>query len=138
MRSDIIVNRERASQLLAFDGLEWGKCKCTDIDVSLDFQGKTFVFVEMKGKGAQLTLGQKLHLQALVKGLRAGGRTAFAVIGHHDTPSTDDDVHVAEAKVWSVYAGGRGWYKPEAGTTVKQFIDIIHEEHTSGLYQTAP
>lgn len=137
MRSDIIANRERASQLLAFDGLQWGKCKCTDIDVSLDFQGKTFVFVELKGKGAQLTMGQRLHLQGLVQGLTAGGKTAFAVVANHDTPDTNHDVHVAEAPVYMYYTGMGRWLKPTNPETVKQFIDKIYEGHVNGIYQAA-
>lgn len=131
MRSKLIRNRERASQLLAFDGMQYGKCRPTDIDLAIDWQGKTFVFVEMKGKGCGLELGQKIHLQHLVNGLRAGGKLAFAIHAHHDTRKTDDDVHVAEALVWSVY-DGKKWHRELTEVTVDEKLAEIHDMHMKG------
>ena len=83
-------NRKRAAQLIDFEGLQWGKLRPTDIDLSIDWQGKTFVFVELKGKWQDLTVGQRIHLESIVKAINAGGKTAFAVLAKHDTDANED------------------------------------------------
>ena len=128
MRSELIRNRARAKQLLAFDGMQYGKCRPTDIDVSLDFQGETFVFVELKGPGAPLTLGQRIHLEALVKGLRAGGKEAVAILAESKAPDPETDVHVAEARVLAMYDGFQ-WVQEEGDIKLDTAIHFIHNEH---------
>jgi hypothetical protein len=127
MQSQLIRNRTKAAQLLAFDGLSWGKCRCTDIDVSLDWQGKTFVFVEIKTEGAPLTAGQKFHLQGLVKAIRAGGKEAYAILATHQTPSTDD-VHVAQCRVDRVF-NGNNWEPQYTNTRLSAILDELYSEH---------
>ena len=127
-QSKLIKNRNRAAQLLAFDDMQYGKCRPTDIDLSIDFQGKYFVFTELKGRGVPLTLGQKIHLTGLVDAIEAGGREAIAILAHHDTPSCDDDVHVAESIVHSVYQGGR-WERIMLKVTLDKFIESLHNHY---------
>ncbi len=83
-------NRKRAAQLLDFKGMTYGKCSPTDLDFSIDFQQKCFVFGEIKGKFQKLSVGQRIHLEGLVKGLRKGGLEAFAVFAKHDTVASED------------------------------------------------
>lgn len=128
MESKVIKNRNRAKQLMAFDDMQYGKCKPTDIDVSIDFQGKSFVFVELKGNGMPLTLGQKIHLQGLVKAIRAGGRQAWAILAHHDTPDCEHDVHVKESVVHSVY-NGKSWATDAQGKQLDDIISAMHAVH---------
>ena len=128
MKSELIGSRDRAKQLLAFDDLNWGKIRPTDIDLSLDFGGKVFVFGELKSGNAGLTTGQRIHLQGLVRGLRKGGLIAYAFRANHNTPDNEHDVHVAEAEVKSVYEGD-GWETPRGSMTVLDFMNDIHERH---------
>jgi len=128
MQSKLIRNRERAAQLLAFDNMKYGKCRPTDIDLAIDWQGRTFAFVELKGKGCPLELGQKLHLQHLVNGLRAGGKVAYAIHAHHDTKNAKHDVMVADALVWSVY-DGKKWNRELSPITVDEKLAEIHDLH---------
>lgn len=132
--SKLIANRDRAKQLLAFDDLCFGKNKNlrpTDIDLSMDWQGRSFVFVELKGGTAPLTMGQKLHLQGLVNGLRAGSKGAVAILANHDTPDTAHDVKCAEARVTQFYDGKAGrWEKPEKPIKLKAFLDQLHKVHS--------
>ena len=128
-QSTIVKNRERAKQILAFDGMQYGKCRPTDIDVAMDWQGKTFVFVELKGAGAPLTLGQKIHLTSLVDAIVAGGRKAYAILAHHDTPNCSHDVHVAESSAHSIYSGGNGWTKLPEGVKLDILINKLHRQH---------
>ena len=128
MQSKLIRNRSRASQLLGFDGMQYGKCRPTDIDVAIDWQGKTFAFVELKGKGKALELGQKIHLQHLVNALRQSGRVAYAIYAHHNTPNASHDVLVADALVWSVYDGAR-WNRELGDVTVDEKLAEIYDMH---------
>jgi hypothetical protein len=127
-QSSIIKNRQRAKQLLAFDGMVYGKCKPTDIDLAIDFQGRSFVFAELKGNRAPLTLGQKIHLQGLVKAIRAGGRLAWAIHAHHNTPSCHHDVSVKDAEVFSVY-DGTSWSTDARGHSLDSVINAMHALH---------
>lgn len=135
-KSEIIVNRKRAQQLLAFDGLEFGRnrnLRPTDIDLSIDWQGRSFVFVELKGPRMPLTTGQKIHLQSLVKAIRAGGKAAVAILAHHDTPDPDHDVMVADSAVALYYDGeGDRWKAPKEPITLKLFMNQLHLKHTKG------
>lgn len=124
VKSELINNRARAKQLLAFDGMQYGKCKPTDIDVSIDFQQKCFVFVELKGGNQRLTQGQKIHLMGLVDAIVAGGREAHAILANHDTMDTSHDVHVAEATAVSVYSGNGSWEE----INVKKSVDTVIQE----------
>jgi len=128
VKSELIGSRDRAKQLLAFDDLSWGKIRPTDIDLSLDFGGKVFIFGELKSGSATLTTGQRLHLQGLVRGLRKGGLIAYAFRANHNTPDNEHDVHVAEAMVQSVYEGD-GWKMPPRRMTVLDFMNDIHDRH---------
>ena len=131
-QSTLINNRDKAKQLLSFDGMQYGLCRPTDVDISMDFQQKCFVFVELKTLGAPLTMGQKIHLQGLVDAIVAGGRKAYAILAHHSTPDCDHDVHCATAEVFSVYTGGRGgWDKVHPKTSLDDYIKTIHENHRS-------
>ena len=126
-QSKLVQNRDRAKQLLAFDGMQYGKCRPTDVDLSVDFQGNMFVFAELKGKGVQLTLGQRIHLTGLVDAITAGGKQAVAILAHHDTPDTEHDVHCAESIVHSAYYGGGGnWERIFGEKTLDKFITEIH------------
>lgn len=127
MKSELITNRARAKQILAFDDMVYGRCRPSDVDCSIDFQGETFAFVELKGAGVGLTLGQKLHLEGLVKGLTAGGKVAYAVLANHDTPDTEHDVRVSAAQVAKVF-DGRMWIGYD-GITVDELLNEIHEAH---------
>ena len=125
--STLVKNRDRAKQLLAFDGMQYGRCRPTDIDLSVDFQGNMFVFAELKGVGVQLTLGQRIHLTGLVDAITAGGKQAVAILAHHDTKDCDHDVHCAESIVHSVYYGGGGnWERIFGEITLDKFITDLH------------
>lgn len=136
MKSEIIKNRERAAQMLAFDGLTYGKSgrlRPTDIDLSIDWQGRSFVFVEVKGNYMPLTPGQQYHLQGLVNGLRKAELSAIAIHVNHDTPDVDHDIFVKDCVVVQFYDGKRrGWVKPSKKTTLEEFMQDLYEKHEAG------
>lgn len=127
MQSKLIRNRDRAAQQLAFDGMKYGLCRPTDMDMSIDFQGKCWVFGEIKGAGTGLTMGQKIHLSGLVKAIRKAGLTAYAFLAHHEVEDTDHDVMVGDCEVFTVFNGST-WTRTSG--TVHELITQIHDEHT--------
>lgn len=128
--SSLIHNRKRAKQLLAFDGLEWKGKKVTDIDMSMDWNGETFVFGEVKGMGQSVGFGQRFHYESLVRGLVDGGRKAVAYIAHHDTPNPSDDVFLHDLYISEYFDSKRGWVTPRQAITVYDFMDRLHRRWT--------
>ena len=127
MQSRLIRNRDKAKQLLAFDGLSWGTSRCTDLDVSLDWGQQTFCFIEIKTEGVPLTVGQRIHLTGLVDGLRKGGKEAYAIVACHVTPTTED-VHVAQCRTDSIYSGNN-WERVDTGEELCVTLDRLYDEH---------
>lgn len=124
--SELITNRNRAKQILAFDGMKFGLCRPTDIDLSMDFGKQSFVFGELKGTGAPLTVGQRIHLEGLVDAITAGGRQATAFVAHHDTLDCESDVLVKDATVTSYYNMGK-WNKCDV--RVNDFINAVYDTY---------
>ena len=121
------TNRDRAKQLIDFRGLQFGKCSPTDIDMSMDWQGKTFVFVEIKGEGKPITLGQKYHLEGLCKGLTRGGKTAWGIVAHHATRA-DEDIVAHECIVDRVF-DGNSWSTDSKGDTLGLLLEELYGLH---------
>lgn len=113
----MIRNKLYMSQIVDFEGMQYGRCRPTDIDLSIDFNRKVFVFVELKFKGTGLTVGQKIHLMALVDAIEAGGKKAYAILAEHETPS-GESIMAGDSLPIMVYSQGR-W---EMAT-----IDTLHE-----------
>ena len=121
-------NRARAAQLIDFQGLAWGKLRPTDIDLSLDWGGKTFVFVEVKGINQALTIGQRIHLEGLVNAIKAGGKTAWAIVAKHSTRATED-IMAADCIVYSMY-DGNSWDDMYTNPTLSDTMNELHTIHT--------
>ena len=130
MKSELIYSRDRAAQLLAFDGMQYGRCRPTDIDMSIDFNGDLFVFCELKVGAKGLTTGQRIHLEGLVNAIIAGGKQAVAILAHHQDWATDTDVHVAEAVVHSMYDGEQ-WVE-EGEIKVDTMIHLLYTHYLTG------
>ena len=130
-------NREHAQQLIDFHGIKHGKCSATDIDMSLDWQGKVFVFVEYKWGNGTLSPGQRYHLENLVNAINAGGKKAIAILATHDTPK-GSDVDAGAGMVAKVYTGRKeGWNRDPAGVTVKTYLDGMYIDFRRGQENAA-
>lgn len=119
-----IRDRKKAAQLLDFADLKWRSCRPTDIDLSVDFKGRAFMFVELKRVGQELTIGQLLHLEGLCKAIAAGGREAIAIFAIHDVWDPEQDVHCAYAEAYSYFdVNENSWVKIDEGVKLKSFMD---------------
>ena len=131
MQSELIYNRDKAKQLLAFDGMQYGLCRPTDIDLSMDYKGNVFVFGELKEGRKMLTTGQKIHLRYLCDAIANGGTNVVAFLAHHTEKDSENDVRVADAVVYMYYTGdGTGKWKiiEEQRTSVDAFIQQTVKE----------
>jgi hypothetical protein len=123
-----IRHLERYKQLIEFTGLQFErKITPTDIDASLDFEGREWVFVEYKSGDAQMPGGQRRHLEALCDNLNtcttADGRSisATAMLAVHNCPPSEV-INGAQATVASYY-WKRAWKAPETEITVRDAIE---------------
>ncbi len=120
-------NRKRAKQLIDFGGLQWNKMRPTDLDLSVDWGQDTFVFVEIKGINAGLTIGQQIHLEGLVKAIRAGGKKAYAIVAKHQTRASED-IMAQDCMVSSVYDGNL-WEKQLTSLDLGRKLNELYNEH---------
>lgn len=120
-------NRARAAQLIDFAGLQWGKLRPTDLDISIDWGAKTFVFIEVKGINQGLTVGQRIHLEGLVRAIRLGGRTAHALVAKHSTRATED-IMAADCIVTSIFSG-TNWETVDTNVTLSDRMNFLYDEH---------
>ena len=119
-----IKDAAKVGQIVNFKGMLYGACSPTDIDLSIDFRGEVFVFVEFKYRGFGLTTGQKIHLLGLVDAIEAGGKEAYAILAHHEG---DDQIPAADCLVDKVYSGGN-WEKFTT-TTLHDLVSEIHKSY---------
>lgn len=124
-----IRNRYLMSQITDFKGMVYGRCRPTDIDLSIDFNKEVFIFTELKYVGTGLTIGQKIHLMGLVDAIEAGGRKAYAILAHHSTP-TGEDIRASSATITSVYTKGE-WHTEMEGMSLHKAIDTLHYAYTN-------
>jgi hypothetical protein len=122
-----VRSMEYMTQPVLSEGLVFGKCGMTDIDLSCDWQGKFFVFVELKHLSTGLTRGQQYHLEGLVKGLVKGDKQAVAILAKHDTPK-GEPIMAQDAIVTSVYMGDQ-WEKFQTNTTLKEYMTLLHDAY---------
>lgn len=81
-----IKNFQHATQARDFNEIRWGKITPTDVDLSIDFGGKFFVFADLKFQGATMPRGQEIYFENLCRVLWKGGSHAVAIVAEHCAP----------------------------------------------------
>jgi hypothetical protein len=122
-----VNNIERMSQPVLSEGLLFGKCGTTDIDLSCDWQGRYFVFVELKYGKAPLTRGQQYHLEGLVNAIKEGGRDAVAILAHHATP--EEMPIIAKDSIVSRAYLGYNWDTINGDRTLLDFMSDLYKTY---------
>lgn len=111
-----INHKERAKQLISFDGMERTDRGIipTDIDGFIDYKGKMFVYMEAKLINAPIPDGQKWALQNAVKSHELAGHKAVSIIFRHKTQA--EDIIIAKNQIvdtyYYKYKGVFDWRKP--------------------------
>ena len=128
--STMFRNRERASQLISFEGMKYGLCSPTDIDLTLDFKGKTFVYAELKFKHTPLTQGQRIYISNVVKSHFAAGNHAVGIVAWHEEHDPDYDVQAKEAKVIEAIGQDGRWVRLSSQNfTLDEYIKKVYNYH---------
>lgn len=121
-----IKNREQASQIRDFSGLQYGKITPTDIDAFMEYKDKCYVIIEAKYKEKEMDFGQKLALERLCDDLRKIKPTILILASHeHDT---NEDIDFAKCKTKKIFYYGT-WRVPKEETSVKRTVDAFLKKH---------
>lgn len=114
--------RNRKRQILSFKNIRYNNITPTDIDGSMDFQCRAFVFFEVKLGDAPVKFGQRLHLSSIADAICAGNRYAVVFVASHNVENPEEDVDVAECAVREIYFNGE-WHTPKQSMTLKNGVD---------------
>jgi len=138
-RNAAISHHERFSQRCSFAGLVYARnIRPTDIDVSIDFGGKMFVFIEAKHSDCELPDGQRIHLENLVKAIRSDCVASALLCSHSST--VYEDIDIANSIVTKCFTKDQKstfrWYDIKEPVTVKESIERLLNKHGMGEYIT--
>jgi len=122
MQPGIIRNREFATQLRDFSGLQFGTITPTDIDALIEYKNSCFIFVEAKHQDALLPMGQSLALQRLIDNLKKP--SILFVVTHN----TDGDIDFASTTVQLYYQNGK-WHDRLNGTSLRKAIEMYIKKY---------
>lgn len=126
----MFTNRTRAKQLVNFEGMKYGACSPTDIDLTIDFKGKTFVYAELKLQGADLTQGQRIYLANVVKSHFASGRHAVGIFAWHNAEDPEEDIIAKDAHVIQAYGCDFRWVNvADQDYTLDEYIKKVYDYH---------
>jgi hypothetical protein len=82
-------------QRIIYDDVEYGTKTPTDLDMVLDFGGKTIIVIEAKYKGNELHTGQRILLETLARGYTLGLLVpAYATHSSLKPTVSANDMHV--------------------------------------------
>ena len=120
-----IQSRDRAKQLIRFDGMELGpRTWPTDFDAVIEWHGKAWLLFEAKYMDAPMPKGQRLALERFVRDAWAAGKAAVAAVVEHDVRDTRNDVYLAECMVREVFVGGEfHWRATDRPMTAKELME---------------
>lgn len=128
----ILKNRERARQLHDYSGLRFHNMTPMNLDGSMDFGGKAFVFLEYKLRNAPLPMGEQIHLENLTDAIYRAGLPAIAILAIHVVDDPKLDIDGADAEAFR-YRYREGWRIPRRPMTVRQLIEaFLSHENLNG------
>lgn len=119
-----IYNRNRAKQVVNFNGLIYGNITPTDIDGLIDFHNKCFVFMELKYKDAPLPDGQRIAIENVIK---SQGKPSIGIVASHDMPA-DRDINAVDCRVREIFYHGK-WHVVKQSYSVKRMIDRFVDKY---------
>lgn len=114
-------------QQLLFEGCRWGNCTPSDIDACIEFDGRLFLFIEVKQWGMEPPVGQRLMLEHIVQAtLQKPGVSAFALLAWHNTPAPEP-IRLEDCIVASYYHGVGDWQDTKRKNNVRYHVDRAYK-----------
>lgn len=105
----MIFNRDRARQLIDFEGLNVGSILPTDLDGLIEYHDEAFILYEFKYKGTEIPSGQRIAIERMVDTFSRAGKHAVAFLCRHEVRDPNEDVLAKDAIVTNVYWNGT-WF----------------------------
>jgi len=120
-----IQSRQRAKQLVSFEGMELGaRIWPTDFDAVIEWKDKAWLLFEVKHGGKDVPTGQRLALERFVQDVWRGGKNVVAAIVEHAVDDPSQDVLLAGCVVRGVYVGGEFcWRATRRRMTASELMD---------------
>lgn len=118
----IFHNRDRAKQLIKFEGIKFGKITPTDIDFFIEYKDALRIVGDYKYGDAELPIGQRLLLQRLVNDFTKINKPSIAFVARHFIKDSNSDVDGVNCEIDETYFDGN-WIKSNKKCTVKQLCE---------------
>lgn len=120
-----IQSRERARQLISFEGMDLGpRMWPTDFDAVIEWKDRAWLLFEVKHGDKAVPLGQRLALERFVRDVWHGGKKAVAAVVEHHVADPNDDVRLADCQVREVFVGGEfRWRAARCHMTAREITD---------------
>ena len=120
-----IHNRQRARQLVSFEGMELGERMWpTDFDAVIEWRDRAWILFEVKHGSAPFPTGQRLALERFVRDAWRAGKDAVAVVVEHQVGDPNVDVRLADCTVRKVYWSGEfRWRDTKRPMTARELTD---------------
>lgn len=119
---------ERANQEIDFSGIKYGRITPMDIDGTIEYHNKAFIFYEYKFGNAELPKGQRLAYERLVDKLQG---EATVLVCEHNVTDPSVAINGAEALVREIYYHGKWWLqnrKRTARQVTDAFINKVNKD----------
>ena len=118
-------NKDRARQLIRFDGLKYGNITPTDIDGLIEYQNKLWILYEAKYADKDVPQGQRLALERFIQNVKGDGKHGIAMIVQHDVKDTRKEIFLGSCKVREIYTTENPtWKQITFPVTAKIMSDI--------------
>lgn len=121
-------SRERAKQLIAFDGMSYSdkNARPMDIDLAMDCnRGQVFILGEIKYLDKEVPVGQRWYMFNFVNAMRRAGLHALAMVLEHEIKDANEDVQAATCRVREYLTTETiklGWAAPKRSYTCDEMI----------------
>jgi hypothetical protein len=120
----IIHFRDRARQINNFSKLRYCRgITPTDIDGAFEFDGKMFIFFELKYREKDIDTGQRLFFERICNALNRSGRHCLCIHARHEIGDFTKDVNADKCTVVKYYAQSGRWITPKQETTVHSLVN---------------
>lgn len=140
----LIRNSNQVKQAIDFQGFENGLIHPSDIDAVLEFDNKVLILMEVKRKGNEIPLGQRLLLERICDAWHSDGRVGIILLVEHRVFDATIDIPLSEGMVTSTYYFGK-WYDSknpiplsllngENWADVKKSLPLIDVLNALGVY----
>ena len=124
-----IHNLKKASQPIDFSGLRInGHIYPTDIDGLIEINNEEYIIFEVKYRGSEVPVGQRIALERMTDDFRKAGKRAIAIVCEHSVKDFEKPVKAADCLVREVYFGlDVVWRRIDKRLTLREAIDLFEK-----------